>query len=109
MQPLNYLARNFFRTQDAQTFLKLELRHGPYLERLSLHNKLALKAVLCRYIYMKSIIDEYLILDAITETLPDPRENRYAFLFELTELSERGAEVLVEIAMNQQVDRNITD
>ncbi len=108
-QSLNYFASISSVKRDAQIFLKLESSYGSYLERLSSQNRLALRAVLCRYIYVRSIIEEYLIVDAIADTLAEFTENSYAALLELQGLSELGIELLIEFATIQQINGNSLD
>lgn len=91
--------------RDTQIFLKLEALYGSYLERLGRKNSLALRAVLCRYIYCKISIKEYLIVDAITDTLVDFDEGNYDAVLDLKELSEGGIEAIIELVTVKQTGK----
>lgn len=109
MQSLNYFASISPVKRDTQIFLKLESCYGSNLERLSYRNKLVLRAVLCKYIYAKSIIKEYLIVDAIADTLIDFNGNSYEVLLQLQGLSVRGIETLIEFVTVQQLRGSLVD
>lgn len=95
VQPLNYFISTTIHSKDAQIFRYLSLRYGFHLERLDCERKLELRAILTRYLYYKCFISNYLIVDAIVDTLADFNKDTCAVLLELQGLSDPGAEVLI--------------
>lgn len=89
-------------TRDAQIIAQVELRFGLYLEKLTSEQKLALRSVLSRYIYYKQFLDNYLLEDAITDTMPDLEASICEAMIALEGISSRNAEKLIEFVTNWQ-------
>lgn len=104
MQPLS---RRFtitpLSTQDAQIIAQIELRFGLYLEKLTSKDKLALRSVLSRYIYYNKFLDNYLISDAITDTMPNLEASICEEMIALEGISTRTAELLIQFVTDQQI------
>lgn len=88
-------------SQDARIIAQIELRFGLYLEKLTSEDKLALRSVLSRYIYYKKFLDNYLLSDAITDTMPDLEASICEAMVALEGISTRIAEMLVKFVTDQ--------
>lgn len=91
--------------KDSQILMKLGRKYGCYLEKLSCKSRLALRAVLSRYVYEKSFIISYLIIDAIADTLPviDFGDKVTTISQEMQGLSDFSIESLIQILTLQQI------
>lgn len=109
MQPISRFASASPGTQDAQILSEIEWRYGSHMERLTLEDKLALRSVLSRYIYYKQFIQQYLIADAITDTMPDLDTSICAEILTLQGISTESAEKLIKFITDQQVGYDLRD
>lgn len=100
-QPLSRFANVLSGTQDAQIISEIEWRYGSYLEKLTREDKLALRAVLSKYIYYNEFLDNYLISDAITDTIPDLEAGICSVMITLEKISTRSAEMLIKFVTDQ--------
>ncbi len=67
MHPLGYFASAPDGTQDAAIRANVVSHHGPYLERLSIEGKLALRAYLSYYVFYKlRYASNYSVEEAVT-------------------------------------------
>lgn len=77
--------------------MRLKAEHGLDLELLSAADRLALQAVLSRYVYYQQcLIDEYTIADAITDTVPDMEDSICTFILSIEGISAQTAQKLIE-------------
>lgn len=99
--PLSHFASTLPGTQDAQIISEIEWRYGSYLERLTREEKLALRSVLSKYIYYQTFLENYLISDAITDTMPDLEATICEAMVALEGISLRIAEMLIKFVTDQ--------
>ncbi len=87
--------------------LQLETNYGSCLERLPRKDKLALRAVLAHYLYYRELIEQYQIVDAITDTMPDlDAEICNIIRISLSGISRQNAEGLIEFITAHQPGRD---
>jgi VIT1/CCC1 family predicted Fe2+/Mn2+ transporter len=78
--------------------LRLKAEHGLDLELLSAVDRLALVAVLSRYVYYQQcLIEEYTIADAITDTIPDMEDNICTVFLAIEGISAQTAQELIKL------------
>lgn len=111
MESLNYFASTLGGTKDARIFKDLSRQYGSRLENLDVETKLAIMAVLSKYIYFKEFhIKEYLMVDAIAEVLPLYHNERICnVLMGLQGLSARSCEILIKFIAIHQLDESVAD
>lgn len=82
--------------------LQLEANYGSCLEGLTREDKLALRAVLSRYLYYKIFIEQYSITDAITDTMLNLDEPVCNIMRRLKGISDNNIEGLVRFVSDHQ-------
>ena len=109
VQSLDYLIRTTIHKKDAQKLTTLALHYGERLEKLNNEGRLGLIAALSRYLYVQSIVEEYSIIDAITDTFINLDENICKVLSKLDGLSSQNINLLIEMAKIGQGIASLTD
>lgn len=105
MEPLDYFAIPNAHTEDARILKNLSRQYGSWLENLDSESKLAIRAVLTRYVYFKRFyIHEFLIVDALADAIPDYNDLICNILMSLQGLSDRSCEILIKLITLQQID-----
>ena len=105
MESLNYFISILAPHEDARILRNLSRQYGSRLENLDTESKLAIRAVLTRYVYFKKFyIREFLIIDAIVDAIPDYSNLICDILKGLQGLSDRSCEILIELITMQQID-----
>lgn len=99
--PLSHFTSTLPGIQDAQIISEIEWRYGSYLERLTREDKLALRSVLSKYIYYNEFLDNYLISDAITDTMPDLEASICSVMITLEGITTTSAEMLIKFVTDQ--------
>lgn len=82
--------------------IQLEADYGSCLEGLTHEDKLALRAVLSRYLYYKIFIEQYSITDAITDTMPNLDADICKVIKFLEGLSDNNVEGLIKFVSDHQ-------
>ena len=102
IHPISYYAAAPDGTQDATILAEFVSHHGVYLEKLSSEDKLALRAVLCMYLYYgQYVIQDYLIEDAITDIMPNLDARICSVFAALEGISYNNAEGLLKFITDQ--------
>ena len=95
MHPLN-CSYCFLRFRNAQLLSQIQVQYDFHFPSLSIQDELALRAVLGRYIYYQTFVDNYSLADAITDTMPDLEARICQVMLALEGISPQEAEILVE-------------
>ena len=103
MHPLGYFASALDGTTDAAILSELVSHHGPYLERLSIEAKLALRAVLSYYVFYKlRYARGFTIEKAVTEAMPQyTKASILTTILTLEGISTENAEGLIKFITEQ--------
>lgn len=95
MHPLN--CSGCFRTfPGARLLSEIQVQYDFHFPSLSIQDELALRAVLGRYIYYQTFVDNYSLADAITDTMPDLEARICQVMLSLEGISSEHAEILIE-------------
>ena len=102
MHPLN-CSYCFLRFRNARLLSQIQLQYHFRFPTLSIPDQLALRCVLSRYLYYKSFIDNYSLVDAITDTMPDLEAEICNLMIALEGISPLHAELLIQSITAGQV------
>ena len=102
MHPLN-CSYCFLRFRNPRLLSQIQLQYQFCFPTLSIQDKLALRSVLSRYIYYQSFVDNYSLIDAITDTMPDLEAEICNLMIALEGISPLHAELLIESITAGQV------
>ena len=109
VQSLNYLISTTIHTKDVDNLKNLVSRYGSRLERLDNESKLGFVATLTRYLYIQSLVEEYSITDAITDTFLDLDESICTVLSSLQGLSNQNINLLIDLVRTRQNSAGLID
>ena len=109
VQSLNYLISTTIHTKDVDNLKNLVSRYGSRLERLDNESKLGFVATLTRYLYIQSLVEEYSITDAITDTFLDLDESICTVLSSLQGLSSQNINLLIDLVRTRQNSAGLMD
>ena len=109
VQSLNYLISTTIHTKDVDNLKNLVSRYGSRLERLDNESKLGFVATLTRYLYIQSLVEEYSITDAITDTFLDLDESICTVLSGLQGLSNQNINLLIDLVRTRQSSAGLMD
>ena len=102
MHPLN-CSYCFLRFRNPRLLSQIQVQYDFHFPSLSIQDELALRSVLSRYLYYKTFIDRYSLVDAITDTMPDLEAQICNLMIVLEGISPLHAELLIESITAGQV------
>lgn len=108
MHPLGYFASAPDGTTDSAILADVVSHHGPYLERLSIESKLALRAVLSYYVFYKlRYARGFTVEKAVTDAMPEyTRASILTIILALEGISTENAEGIIKFITEQCTCRN---
>lgn len=96
MHPLN-CSYCFLRFRNARLLSEIQVQYDFHFPSLSIQDELALRAVLSRYIYYQTFVDnKYSLADAITDTMPDLEARLCQVMLALEGILPEQAEILIQ-------------